>query len=213
MPHVALLGDSIFDNAAYTRGEPDVVSHLRTMLPAEWTATLVAVDGATTASIPSQVARVPDDATHLVVSVGGNDALGQTDLLRTPVKSTTEALALFATRVARFEHDYRAALSRVLALRRETTVCTIYNGNLDGDVADIARVALTVFNDVSLQVATERTLAALELRQICAKPGDYANPIEPSGQGGKKIAGAIARAIGALRGDGRGGARVFGPAV
>jgi hypothetical protein len=37
-PHVVLLGDSIFDNAAYTRGEPDVVGHLRDLLPSPWRA-------------------------------------------------------------------------------------------------------------------------------------------------------------------------------
>jgi hypothetical protein len=201
VPHVILLGDSIFDNSAYTGGEPDVVSHLRMLLPEEWTATLVAVDGATTAGISSQVARIPRDATHLVVSIGGNDALGQTDLLRTPVPSTADALALFATRTGRFANDYRAAVESVLALQRHTTICTIYNGNLDRDVADIARIGLTIFNDVILQFACERRLPVLELRQICSEPRDYANPIEPSGTGGKKIAVAIAHAIGALEPD------------
>ena len=40
MPHVVLLGDSIFDNAAYTNGGPDVVTQLRELLPAGWHATL-----------------------------------------------------------------------------------------------------------------------------------------------------------------------------
>ncbi len=39
-PHVVLLGDSIFDNQAYTRGEPDLVHHLRRVLPVPWRATL-----------------------------------------------------------------------------------------------------------------------------------------------------------------------------
>jgi hypothetical protein len=209
VPHVVLLGDSIFDNASYTAGAPDVVSHLRRMLPSEWRATLVAIDGATTAGIRSQVARVPPDATHLVVSIGGNDALGQSDLLRTPVTSTSEALALFAARSARFEQDYRDALARVLTLGRPTTICTIYNGNLDREVASIARTALTIFNDVILRFAIERGLSALELRQICCDPGDYANPIEPSGPGGKKIAAAIAAAIG-VASSGRLPSTVFG---
>ena len=197
MAHVCLLGDSIFDNISYTRGEPDVVAHLRKILPDTWIATLLAVDGATTASIPSQVGRVPRDATHLVVSIGGNDALGQTDLLRTRVSSTAEALELFVTRVARFDDDYRRALDKVLALERETVICTIYNGNLERDIASIARVALTTFNDVILRYAVERALTALELRSICCDVADYANPIEPSGTGGRKIARAIAQALGA----------------
>lgn len=197
MPHVVLLGDSIFDNSAYTRGEPDVATHLRTLLPAPWTTTLLAVDGATTGGLAAQTARVPRDATHIVVSIGGNDALGHSDLLRTAVRSTAEALALFATRAARFETNYRDALRDVLALKRDTTICTIYNGNLEPDVADIARIGLTIFNDVIVQFAYEQRLKLVELRQVCNDPRDYANPIEPSGTGGKKIAAAIARAIGA----------------
>lgn len=81
-----------------------------------------------------------------------------------------------------------------------TTVCTVYNGNLpDAEQARLARVALTVFNDVILCVAFEHGLAVVELRLICKQPGDYANPIEPSGPGGRKIARAIAQAVGALK--------------
>lgn len=83
MGHVALLGDSIFDNGAYTGGEPDVVWHLRAMLPDGWQATLLAVDGSTMSSIPAQCGRLPRDATHIVLAVGGNDALMQQDLLAT----------------------------------------------------------------------------------------------------------------------------------
>ena len=50
-PHIALLGDSIFDNHVYTGGEPDVVAHLRDLLPSLWVATLCAVDGSTSKAI------------------------------------------------------------------------------------------------------------------------------------------------------------------
>ena len=39
--------------------------------------------------------KVPRDATHLVVSIGGNDALGYLDLLDAPATSTADALRLF----------------------------------------------------------------------------------------------------------------------
>ena len=73
--HIALLGDSIFDNQTYTAGEPDVVTHLSQLLPSPWRATLCAVDGATTNELKSQCPRTPSDASHLVVSIGGNDVL------------------------------------------------------------------------------------------------------------------------------------------
>jgi hypothetical protein len=37
----------------------------------------------------------------------------------------------------------------------------------------------------------------VDLRLVCGEPADYANPIEPSGRGGLKIARAVARAAGA----------------
>ena len=130
MGHIVLLGDSVFDNAAYTGSEPDVVTHLRSVLPSGWRATLCAVDGATTTALPSQARCVPADATHLFVSIGGNDALGNIDLLSTPVRSTADALTLFGRRVAAFEQSYRRGLAPVLALRKPVTLCTIYNGDL-----------------------------------------------------------------------------------
>jgi hypothetical protein len=207
--HVVLLGDSVFDNAAYTRGEPDVVTHLRAVLPRHWRATLCAVDGATTADVSRQLARVPADASHVVLSVGGNDALRNADLLDTPVRSTAEALALFSERVGRFEESYRRALEGVVALGRETTVCTIYNGDLPPDQSRLARVALTIFNDAILRAAFGRGLSVIDLGSVCASAEDYANPIEPSGAGGLKIARTVARSLDVTDERGR-ASRVFG---
>lgn len=200
MSHVALLGDSIFDNAAYTRGEPDVASHLRTVLPREWEITLCAVDGATTSGLRAQVPRVPPGASHVVVAIGGNDVLQHADLLDLRASSSAVVLGAIADRVDAFEAAYRAALGPVLVLGRTAVVCTIYNGNLELPRARAARVALTPFNDAILRFAFEHGLTAIDLRLVCSDPADYANPIEPSGRGGLKIARAIARAIGARNG-------------
>ena len=197
--HVVLLGDSIFDNAAYTRGEPDVAAHLRSLIPAEWRATLCAVDGATTRGLESQLKSVPSDASHLAIAIGGNDALQNSDLLSMRVTSSAQALLAFADRLRTFEQDYRSAIRAAMALDRSTVICTIYNGALEPDRATIARVALAMFNDVILRTAMDFGLDALELRAICTEPADYANPIEPSGQGGLKIARAVAHAVGAAQ--------------
>ena len=100
--HLALLGDSIFDNAPYTDGAPDVISHVRAALPSGWAASLFAEDGSTTHDLGPQIAEVGEDVTHVVVSIGGNDALANSDLLNVPVESTAEALALFGRRVDAF---------------------------------------------------------------------------------------------------------------
>jgi len=198
--HVVLLGDSIFDNRSYTRGEPDVVTHLRSLLPPHWRASLFAVDGSVTADLAAQLPRVSTDVTHVVISIGGNDALMNTDLLARPVSSTAEALWLFAERMSRFESNYREAIAGAVALGRATTICTIYNGNLEANQAATTRIALMMFNDVILRVAFEHHLPVIDLRLICSEPADYANAIEPSGRGGWKIAEAIARTIGVVAG-------------
>ncbi|MEA2604602.1 MAG: hypothetical protein QOF89_5594 [Acidobacteriota bacterium] len=192
--HIVLLGDSVFDNGAYTGTEPDVITHLRSILQAGWAATLCAIDGSTTLDLAAQLPRVPREASHLVVSIGGNDALLNADILATEVGSTTEALELFDERVQAFETSYRQAIASVLRLGRPTAVCTIYNGNLpDPQQARVARVALMMFNDVIYRVASEHHLPVIDLRLVCTEPEDYANPIEPSGHGGAKIAQAIAQ--------------------
>jgi hypothetical protein len=197
--HVVLLGDSIFDNAAYTHGAPDVLTHVRRLLPDGWQATLCAVDGATSRGLVSQLKCVPGDASHLVIAIGGNDALQNSDLLSMRVRSSEQALAAFADRLATFERAYRSAIREAMALRRLTVVCTVYNGALEPERATVARVGLALFNDVILRAALDFGLDALELRAICTEPADYVNSIEPSAQGGLKIARAIVHAVGAAK--------------
>src|SRR5271168_3107346 len=88
MSHVVLLGDSIFDNAAYVgpRGTP-VIAWLRQELPAGWRATLGAIDGSTTHDIPEQLRDLPAKASHLVVSIGGNNALFNKNVLSESARS------------------------------------------------------------------------------------------------------------------------------
>lgn len=192
MSHVVLLGDSIFDNAAYTRGGPDVITQLRGLLPAGWRATLGAIDGATTEDFGRQVAALPRDVTHIIVSLGGNDALGHVDLLERRVRTSAEALAALAEAGERFEERYRRSVAAVVARDVPVTLCTIYNGNFpDADFQRLASTALAVFNDAILRVAFERALSVIDLRLVCNEASDYANPIEPSSHGGAKIAKAI----------------------
>ena len=194
--HVALLGDSVLDNGAYTSGGPDVVRQLTSMLPAGWRASLLALDGAMMADLEHQLDGLPADVTHVVVSIGGNDVLQNLDVLRLKAKSSLEALLSLGKRVPGFERSYRAAIDRVRQLGLPTTICTIYNGNLSGQEGAAARVALMAFNDVILRVAFESKLRVIDLRLVCTEPADYANPIEPSSLGGEKIARAMMRSLG-----------------
>lgn len=197
MPHVVLLGDSSFDNALYVgRDGTPVIGHLRARLPPGWSATLGAVDGSTTLDIDRQLARLPADATHLVVSVGGNDALLASGVLRETARSVADALLRFHEIGVVFARHYHAMLDRVLARGLPTAVCAIYEpAPPDETERRIMAVGLQTFNDVILRAAFARGLPALDLRLTCASPGDLANPIEPSSAGGAKIADGIVRLL------------------
>ena len=192
MSHLVLLGDSIFDNAAYVRGGPDVVRQLRDLLPAGWRASLLALDGATTRDVPRQMDRLPPDASHLVVSAGGNDALGASYLLGAPARTVGEAVAMLADAQAAFDAAYRAMLESVLAAERPTAVCTIYDTPSSNPDQRIIKAALALFNDCISRAAVANRLPLIDLRLICSEDSDYANPIEPSVQGGAKMAAAVA---------------------
>ena len=196
MTHVVLLGDSIFDNAAYTGGAPDVVGQLRRRLPQGWKATLGAVDGGRIGDVRGQLQRLPADATHLILSVGGNDALGHIDFLGAPAGSTAEALLGLAEIAAEFERGYNDMLNEVLARGLPTAICTIYYPRFpDTTLQTIALTALTVFNDCIVRAALVHRLPLLDLRFVCTEEGDYADPIEPSARGGEKISRAIAEML------------------
>lgn len=124
--NVVLLGDSIFDNKAYVGDGPDVIKQLSKALPAGATATLAARDGSTTNDIAGQLAAMPKDATHLVVSVGGNNALQEKGLIEEKARSVAEVLDKLAKIEAAFRKSYAAMLDGVLARRLPTAVCTIY---------------------------------------------------------------------------------------
>jgi hypothetical protein len=207
MRHLILLGDSIFDNERYTSGGPPVVRQVRSLLPAGWQASLRAIDGSVAGDVPRQAGRIPADATHLVLSAGGNDALQKVGVIDAEVSSAGEALALLANIADSFGRDYRQAVEACLRCNLPLAVCTIYNGRFDPVFQRLVSVALMVFNDVIIRTAVEKDLPVIDLRSICALAEDYANPIEPSSIGGEKIARAI---VGLVTESHAGGARLLG---
>jgi lysophospholipase L1-like esterase len=198
--HVVLLGDSIFDNKAYVGAGPDVVNQLRDELPPTWQATLLAIDGDVISGVPRQLRSLPRDATHLVISAGGNDALGFAYLLQSPASSVAEVLRWFGAAQDRFAADYEAMAEAVAATGLPVALCTVYDTPASGPDYRLIRTAAAFFNDCITRAAFARGLSLIDLRLICNQDGDYANPIEPSVQGGAKIARAIAAVVGLRQG-------------
>lgn len=192
MTHIVLLGDSIFDNKAYVGGGADVVTHLRAMIPDEWRATLNAVDGNVVEDVARQLQKIPADATHLFISAGGNNALRNADILSLRANSAAEVFDALADRVGDFEYHYREMLKIALSRDLPIAVCTIYDPNFsDALMQKIATAALRAFNDAIIRQAVAHGLPFLDLRLICSERADYANEIEPSVEGGRKIAARI----------------------
>ena len=189
MSHVALIGDSIFDNKAYTDGGPDVITHLREQLPDGWQATLQAIDGATIAAVYEQLDRVPEDASHVVLSVGGNDALLHIGIIDRPARSASEVFAELAEIAATFKAEYRTLLDTLLSRFDTVLVCTVYHPPLyDDRTRFLIGPALAVFNNVIVEAAVSAGVSIIDLRQVCTEENDFANEIEPSMTGGSKIA-------------------------
>src|SRR5215207_6543712 len=165
MGHVVLLGDSIFDNAAYVSGGPDVVRQLRGRLPQGWRATLNAVDGSVIAGVERQLRQLPPDASHLVLSVGGNDALREAGVLEEKAGSVAEALEKLSDIGDEFERQYEVMLTEVRRFNLPTAVCTIYDARFpDPRRRRLAATALTLLNDRITRSAFARDLPVIDLR-------------------------------------------------
>lgn len=197
MMFVALLGDSILDNAPYVGGGTPVIGHVTAAIPEGSTATLLAVDGSRIENIGEQLSRLPSGVTHLVISVGGNDAIDCIDVFDEPVRLVSEALTALGERRSRFWLAYKEMVQQVSALALPTVLCTIYNPRFDEPgIQGRASTALALFNDCIILEAQERGFPVIDLRRVCTSDDDYANPIEPSDQGGARIAQAISRVVG-----------------
>lgn len=191
--HIVLIGDSIIDNQAYIQpDDPDVRQQLATLFGGDHTVTRLALDGAVIAGAVRQLATIPDDATHIVISAGGNNLLGQSSMLYQSVSSIGESLMVFAQVLNTFDADYRRMVSAALKHARPLTLCTIYNPNEPNELErTVTRIALSIFNDAILRVAADFGVPVIDLRAVCTDPADFANPIEPSAAGGEKIARAM----------------------
>ncbi|TWU60879.1 hypothetical protein Poly51_11610 [Rubripirellula tenax] len=194
--HIVLLGDSIFDNALYVPGGPSVIEHVRRVLPDGDRATMVALDGATVSSVFRQLDRIPDDATHLILSVGGNDALWMAgNIFSQETADIRSSLQRIAELLTEFTTEYRRLVCELRELRLPLATCTVYDSVPGLDSSETA--GLCVFNDTITRTAFELGTTLIDLRTICNETSDYSSvsPIEPSASGGGKIARAITNAL------------------
>lgn len=193
---LVLLGDSILDNAPYTDEGKDTTTLLKQMLAPDWSVSLCARDGHIMACIDQQLRSFEYHASTAVLSVGGNDVSHHIGLLGRPAGSYREVLDTLLQAADDFEQNYRYVAEAVSARAHRTILCTIYEVQLDPpEFARLARVPLSVFNDRILRTGARLGLDVLELRDVCTQPTDFVRQIEPSTQGARKIAQAIASLV------------------
>mgnify|MGYP000255265195 FL=1 len=210
MKHIVLLGDSIFDNRSYVEpGEQDVPNQLRALVRGgDCKVTNLAVDGHVTRHIVTQLNNLPSDATHLFLSVGGNDGLEHLSIFNDNIDTIGDALQKMYLIGETFQQKYSGMLDSVLMHKLPTAVCNIYyprffSSSLDRVVSylpvmmdgeklqQMTMAAETIFNDIIMFEVFKRKLPLIDLRVLCNDDEDFANPIEPSCIGGMKIAKTI----------------------
>jgi hypothetical protein len=196
MNHVVLLGDSIFDNAAYVNGGTDVHGHLKQILPHDWHISLLAKDGSVTRGVTLQCDQIPATATHLIISSGGNDALAQIGILNESADSVAEVLTKMARIGDSFQQHYHNLIKRALTLKLPIVLCSIYNPRME-DAQEQRQVVtgLVIFNDIIMREAIRYHFPLIDLRAVCDEDADFAQAIEPSEVGGAKIAAVVAEVL------------------
>jgi hypothetical protein len=143
--------------------------------------------------IPMQLRQVARSATHIVVSIGGNDALGASGVIDEAAANVADALEKLAVIGERFDRSYGTMIDLVLERSLPVAFCTIYEPRFpDLRRRRAAATALTVLNDVITRQVFRKRASLIDLRLVCDQDADFATPIEPSATGGEKIARAIA---------------------
>jgi len=202
MNKLVLLGDSTIDNKVYVEpGELSVKEHLDNLV--DYEVLQIALDGAITDDvINNQINLIPPDTTHILLSIGGNDLLQEIDFLYQDLKYTPKRLLeIVIGLLSPVTENYETIVKQLSTNRAKLLCATVYEGNLVGSVefdsiSNSSKAMVSLLNDSIFRICDEYKLDTLDLRNIFVSPEDYANPIEPSHEGGLKFAKKIKEWVG-----------------
>ena len=205
--HLLMLGDSVFDNGVYVPGEPDVSAQVKSHLERSFKSsklTFHARDGAVMSDVKNQqIKNIPEDITHIALSIGGNDLLGLIQYLdQNRGDSFHQNLQFLSQLKQKFSEEYTEVIQTIDTLGIPFSVCTIYYAgpieeseakrvDVKGDVGlSGTNVVVDAFDSAIIDVANkaQNCKEIIDLRWLFDDPGCYANPIEPSCIGGERIA-------------------------
>jgi len=188
--HLVLLGDAL-QNIDLGSGEIERALVPRPRNP--WKLTVVQVLGTLRRG---HIREIPEDATHVVISIEGAWAIEVSGLLQVGTRTISEALEALCTAADEFE----GILTGMIAAARETglptVVCTLVPARYVKPAQHrVAATALAIFNDRVLRRAFAARLPIVDLRMVCDEDGDYASETLLSRAGVRKAANVIRAAL------------------
>jgi len=188
--HLVLLGDAL-QNIDLGTGEIESALVPRPRNP--WKLTVLKTPQALSRG---HVREIPEDATHIVISVEGAWAIETSGLLQRSARTVSEALGTLSAAADEFE----TVLASMIAAARETglptVVCTMVPDHFVEPVQHrVFSTALAIFNDRVMRSAVAAGLPIVELRLVCNENADFANETLLSRAGVRKAANVIRSAL------------------
>lgn len=193
--HIVLFGDAMGDlqRVQQERGPGGLEGRLMPNDPDPWKLTLLSADRVVRRSITTEI---PPDATHIVISIEGNRAIQSSGLLATAPASYEEALSRLSYAADEFEREVRALIAAARTVALPAVICIMFPPRYEEPVHQrAAATALAIFNDRIIHRAADAQMGMVDLRAACTEPGDYANETQLSGDGLRKAARLIWRAL------------------
>lgn len=142
------------------------------------------------------VREIPEDATHVVVSIEGAWAIEASGLLRAGTHTIGEALEALCAAADEFEGILGGLIAAAQETGLPTVVCTLVPDRFAKPSQHrIAATALAIFNDRVLLRAFAAGLPIVDLRRVCDEDADYASETLLSRAGVRKAANVIRAAL------------------
>ena len=163
------------------------------MLP-DWSIEKRAIDGSVIEDVINlQLGNLKKDS-PVALSAGGNNLLKSFGIVQDDAKMTfNQVMKTLKPVIEKFENDYENLLNKI----QSPALCfTIYNPAFHhydetefmSPYQEACEVTVNIFNDIIQRLILKKGFEVLELRALFTEKNDYANSIEPSHQGGEKIA-------------------------
>jgi len=188
--HLVLLGDAL-QNIDLGSGEIESALVPRPRNP--WKITVLQ---ALQTLQRGHVREIPEDATHIVISIEGAWAIEASGLLQAGAHTIREALATLSAAADEFEGILAGMITAAQETGLPTVVCTLVPARYAEPAEHrVATTALAIFNDRVVRHTFAASLPIVDLRLVCDEDADYASATLLSRAGVRKAANVIRAAL------------------